>query len=88
MPWYKKRFDAFGWHTIIIDGHNPEEIVSALDKAKTLKTVPCAIICKTFKGHKFGPPVEDNMEYHGKPVGEHFNAVITHLQSQIKNQNV
>ncbi|MEQ8198546.1 MAG: transketolase [Clostridiaceae bacterium] len=45
-----KKFEAFGWNTLIIDGHNLQEILDAVGKAKNMKGAPTAIICNTVKG--------------------------------------
>ena len=45
-----KKWEAFGWNVIKIDGHNFEEIFVALDKAKATKGQPTIIIAKTTKG--------------------------------------
>ena len=45
-----KKWEAFGWNVIKIDGHNFEEILSALDKAKECKDKPTMILAKTVKG--------------------------------------
>lgn len=44
------KWRAFGWHVIEIDGHNFEEIISALDEAKTVKGKPTLVVAKTVKG--------------------------------------
>ncbi|MFN7170300.1 MAG: transketolase, partial [Candidatus Omnitrophota bacterium] len=43
----KEKWQAFGWHTIEIDGHNLREVLSAYDEAKTVKGKPTIIIAKT-----------------------------------------
>lgn len=45
-----KKWEAFGWNVISIDGHNLEEIFSALEAAKTCKGKPTLILAKTVKG--------------------------------------
>ena len=45
-----KKWESFGWNVICIDGHNFEEIISALAKAKETKGKPTAIIAATTKG--------------------------------------
>ena len=45
-----KKWEAFGWNVIKIDGHDFEEILSALDKAREYKGKPTMIIAKTIKG--------------------------------------
>ena len=65
----EKRFQAYNWQTINIDGHNPEEIASAIDAAKANTEQPTLIICKTIIG--FGSPNKQGKEScHGAPLGE------------------
>ena len=45
-----KKWEAFGWNVIKIDGHDFEQILSALDKARECKGKPTMIIAKTIKG--------------------------------------
>lgn len=46
---FDKKFEAFGWNTICIDGHNFDEIAMAVEAAKR-SSKPTAVICKTVKG--------------------------------------
>lgn len=63
---YEKRFQAFGFDTIVIDGHNLEEIQSAFAKATVDKTheKPFVIIARTLKG-KGVSFIEDKPGKHG-----------------------
>jgi len=45
-----QKFEAFGWHTIEIDGHNFQEILDALDTAKKVTGKPTILIANTIKG--------------------------------------
>ena len=47
---YRKRFDAFGWNAIIVDGHSIEEVCKAFHDAKQCKDKPTCLVAKTFKG--------------------------------------
>ena len=58
------KWDAFGWHTIEIDGHNMEEIMRALNEAENTKGRPTIIIARTIKG-KGVSIFEGKVEYHG-----------------------
>ncbi|MBU3108109.1 transketolase [Clostridium gasigenes] len=58
------KFEAFGWNTIIIDGHNMDEILAAIEKAKACIDKPTAIICKTVKG-KGVSFMENKASWHG-----------------------
>lgn len=55
---------AFGWKTIVIDGHNLTEIYEAIQKAKVCKQQPTAIICRTVKG-KGVSFMENQVNWHG-----------------------
>ena len=69
----------------VIDGHDVTAIVKALEKAKSTKDKPFVIIGKTFKGRNFGEGIEDNFEYHGKPLGDKAELAINHLKTLIKD---
>ncbi|MDU5106833.1 transketolase [Clostridium sp.] len=64
-----KKFEAFGWNVLVIDGHNFEEIKNALDKAKEVKERPTAIIAKTVKG-KGVSFMENQSSWHGTAPNE------------------
>ncbi|MFT5879856.1 MAG: transketolase [Moritella sp.] len=64
-----KRFEAYGWHVVSVDGHNNEEIQAAIDAAKAETTRPSLICCKTVIG--FGSPnKEGTHNCHGAPLGD------------------
>jgi len=84
MDVYRKRLEAFGFNAIVVDGHDVEELCKAFHEASETKGRPTAIIAKTFKGKNF-PSIEDQDNWHGKPIGDKSPYVIKHLQSLIKN---
>jgi len=59
------KWQAFGWHTIEIDGHNMREILSAYEEAKTIKGKPAIIIARTTKG-KGVSFMENMVDFHGR----------------------
>lgn len=64
-----KRFEAYGWHVQEIDGHNHNEIESAIKNAQSEATKPSIVICRTHIG--FGSPnKQDSASSHGSPLGE------------------
>lgn len=77
---YCRRFESFGWNTIAIDGHNLDDILSALDSAKASTIQPTMIVAKTIKG-KGVSFVEDKEGWHGKaiPKGEQLDAALNEL---------
>lgn len=59
------KWQAFGWNVMEIDGHNMEQVVEALEGAKTFKGMPTMIIANTVKG-KGVSFMENVCEWHGK----------------------
>ncbi|MBU3104436.1 transketolase [Clostridium gasigenes] len=73
------KFEAFGWNTIIIDGHNMDEILAAIEKAKACTDKPTAIICKTVKG-KGVSFMENKASWHGTaPSKEQCRQALTEI---------
>jgi len=64
-----QKWKAFGWHVLMIDGHDMEQIVRALDDAQNIKGQPTVIIAKTVKG-KGVSIFEGKYQYHGVPPSD------------------
>lgn len=58
------KFAAFGWNVLVIDGHDFEQIIGAINKAKETKDKPTIIIAKTIKG-KGVSFMENQAGWHG-----------------------
>lgn len=71
---YARRFAAFGWDTIEIDGHDIDEIDRALAESQATTEQPTAIIAHTKKG-KGVTAVEDQEGAHGKPLADADEAI-------------
>lgn len=84
---YRKRFEAFGFNAITIDGHNIQEIINAFQQARNNKDRPFAIIAKTFKG-KYFPEVENLLNWHGKPMGNKSEGIINNIRGLMKNPEI
>ena len=61
----KNKWESFGWHVIEVDGHNFNEIISALDEFESVKGKPTIIIAHTIKG-KGVSFMEGKAKWHGK----------------------
>ena len=62
----EKRFEAYGWQVIKINGHDYEQIIEAIKEAKSEKSKPSIIICETVIG--FGSPNRaGTSKAHGEP---------------------
>ncbi|MEW6637754.1 MAG: transketolase [Actinomycetota bacterium] len=66
---YARRAEAFGWHAVQIDGHDPGEIDRAYAEALETTGRPTLVIAKTRKGRGVSF-LEDKGGFHGKPVAE------------------
>jgi transketolase len=63
-----KRFEASGWNTIRVDGHNTSEISAAIKKAQADPSKPWLIACKTIIGYG-APTKQGKSSTHGEPLG-------------------
>lgn len=66
---YQRRFDSFGWSTIVLDGHDLNQIDGVYQKAIDHTGGPVAIIAKTIKG-KGVSFLEDKNGWHGKALSK------------------
>ena len=81
---YKKRFEAFGWRTEEIDGHDFEEILEVL-AAVGLGHQPLVILAKTLKGGGVSF-LQDKEGWHGKPLSQEEAArAVAELQPTAKS---
>jgi transketolase len=69
IPDLDKKWSAFGWEVIPVDGHDPAKILGALEKAETVKGRPSVIILDTVKGKGFSF-AEGNAAYHNGILDE------------------
>ena len=78
----EQKFRAFGFQTVVIDGHNIESIIRALTIAEMTKGKPTAIICKTIKG-KGVSFMENQVDWHGKaPNDEEYEMAVKELKQE------
>ncbi|MFR0874069.1 MAG: transketolase [Bilophila wadsworthia] len=75
-----KRWEAFGWATLCIDGHNFSDLEAALTHARTIKKRPTAIIMATVKGKGLSV-AEGKLSSHNMPLSpEDVAAALQELQ--------
>jgi transketolase len=77
---FTQKWQAFGWHTIDIDGHDLNQILSACQDAEKMKGKPTVIIARTIKG-KGVSFMENNVAFHGKaPTREEAERALKELE--------
>jgi transketolase len=82
MEAYRARWQAFGWHAIVVDGHDIGSVLEALHEASEIGGRPTMILAKTIKG-KGVSFMEGQAGWHGKPVpkGDDLKQAIEELES-------
>ena len=85
---HRRRWSGFGWHTIVIDGHDMAQILAALDEARRTKQKPSVILAKTDKGHGVSF-LSGASNWHGKALkkGEEADKALQELEAQFVPEN-
>ena len=77
---FNKKWQAFGWHVIEVDGHDLTQLIDAFEQAKLVKGKPTVIIAHTIKG-KGVSFMENNPDFHGKaPNAEQVEIALKELE--------
>ncbi len=75
------KWPAFGWHVIEINGHKVEQILDALDEARSIKGKPTMIVANTIKG-KCVSFMERVVDFHGKaPTDEEVDKALAEIEA-------
>ncbi len=84
MDAYRSRWAGFGWHAIVIDGHDLTAILKAFDEAARTKGRPTVLLARTYKGKGISF-IEDKGDWHGKPLkrGEETQKALDELTKQL-----
>lgn len=64
----RKKYEAFNWHVLEVDGHNIQQIIDACNEAKAIYERPTVIIAHTIPG-KGVDFMEGDYKWHGAPPG-------------------
>jgi transketolase len=84
MEAHRRRWDGFGWHAIVIDGHQIDEVLGAFAEARRTKGQPSVILARTEKG-KGVSFLEGKPNWHGKALkkGDEMDRAIRELEAQL-----
>ncbi len=78
-----KKFEAFNWNVIHVDGHDFDALLKAFDDAKNCKGKPTVLLAKTIKG-KGVSFMENNAGWHGKaPNDEQYAQAKTEVEAKL-----
>ncbi len=81
MESYRSRWSGYGWHALVVDGHDHAALLDAFTEAAATKDRPTVILAKTYKGSKI-PDIEDQANWHGKPLSADQAQSVIELLSQ------
>jgi transketolase len=83
MTAHATKWSAFGWHAIVIDGHDLTAALDALEQARRTRGRPTVILARTLKGKGISI-MEGKGGWHGKALkkGEELDKALAELQSQ------
>jgi transketolase len=78
------RWRGFGWNALVIDGHDLQAVLDALDEARATRGRPTVIVAKTVKGQGVSF-IAGKPGWHGKALkkGEELDAALNELRSQL-----
>ena len=78
------RWRAFGWHAIVVDGHDLADLLDGLDEARRTRGRPTMILARTVKGKGISF-IESRGGWHGKPLkkGDELDRALAELESQL-----
>jgi transketolase len=84
MEGHASRWRAFGWHALVVDGHDIAALLDALEEARGTKGKPTMILARTIKGKGISL-FEGKGGWHGKTLkkGEELDKALAELKSQL-----
>ena len=78
-----KKFEAFNWNVLTVDGHDYQALMDTLEKAKDAKDRPTVILARTVKG-KGVSFMENDAGWHGKaPNAEQYEKAKAELEAKL-----
>jgi transketolase len=85
MEAYRSRWAGFGWHAIVVDGHDIAALLTAFDEAAFTRGRPTVILARTLKGKGISL-LEDKPDWHGKPLkkGEEMQKALDELTRRLR----
>jgi transketolase len=84
MEAHKRRWTGFGWHAVVIDGHDMQQVLDGFADARRSKAVPTVILARTRKGQGVAS-LAGKSNWHGKALkeGEELDTAIKELEAQL-----
>lgn len=87
MLTYQMRWESYGWHAIVFEGNNVDEVLRAFHKAEMTKGKPTMLLAKTNKGHGI-PGIQNELNWHGKPIGKTAEDKILLIEAKMMTKDI
>ena len=89
METYRRRWEAFGWQALVVDGHNVAELLETYEKAATTSDKPTVVLARTYKGRGI-EFAEDKDGWHGKPFpkGEQTDIALAAIEARLSGKAI
>jgi len=84
---YQRRWEAFGWQALTVDGHDIPSLLAAYERAAETSDRPTVVLARTRKGRGLGE-IEGDDHWHGKPLPPDMaERVVAGLEAQIEERD-
>ena len=84
MDTYRRRWEAFGWQALVVDGHDIPALLAAYEQAGETRGRPTIVLARTLKGKGLGD-IEGQDHWHGKALDrETADRVVAQLRGTLK----
>ena len=89
METYRRRWEAFGWQALVVDGHNVAELLGTYEKAAATSDKPTVVLARTYKGRGI-EFAEDKDGWHGKPFpkGEQTDIAVAAIEARLSGEAI
>ncbi len=89
METYRRRWEAFGWQALVVDGHNVAELLETYEKAAATSDKPTVVLARTYKGRGI-EFAEDKDGWHGKPFpkGEQTDIALAAIEARLSGKAI
>lgn len=81
---FKDKWDAFGWHTQVVDGHDHKALALAFECAKNNSSNPSVIICNTIKGKGVSFMENQVLWHYRSPQGDEYTSALEEIDTEIE----
>lgn len=83
MDTYRRRWEAFGWQALVVDGHDVDALLAAYETASLTSERPTVVLARTLKGRGL-PGIEGAENEHGKALDdEHAERAVAALEREL-----